>query len=90
MHAKLIAAISGSTAHVLSGSANLSYVALQAAAAQGNVEAAVVASHDADSARALFTPPGLGLRRLEVGSLCFPHARTPGGGHRTAAPVVAM
>ncbi len=69
VHAKLIAAISGSTAHVLSGSANLSYVALQAAARSGNVEAGVVASHDADSARALFTPPGLGLRRLEVEEL---------------------
>jgi hypothetical protein len=69
VHAKLIAAISASTAQVLSGSANLSYVALLAAAADGNVEAGVVASHDADSARALFTPPGLGLRRLEVEEL---------------------
>ena len=66
VHAKLIAAISGSTAHVLSGSANLSYVALMAPPAEGNVEVGVLASHDADSARALFTPPGLGLRRLEV------------------------
>src|SRR5262249_57236918 len=69
VHAKLIAAISASAAHVLSGSANLSYVALQAAAAQGNVEAGVVANHDADSARALFTPPGLALRRLAVEEL---------------------
>jgi hypothetical protein len=69
VHAKLIAAISGSTAHVLSGSANLSHVALLAAAADGNVEAGVLASHDADSARALFTPPGLVLRRLEAEEL---------------------
>ena len=69
VHAKLIAAISGSTAHVLSGSANLSYVALGAPPAEGNVEVGVLASHDADSARALFTPPGLGLRRLEVEEL---------------------
>jgi hypothetical protein len=69
VHAKLVAAISGSLAHVLSGSANLSYVALVASATEGNVEAGVLASHDADSARALFTPPGLGLRRLEVEEL---------------------
>jgi hypothetical protein len=69
VHAKLLAAISGSTAHVLSGSANISYVALMAPPAGGNVEVGVLASHDADSARALFTPPGLGLRRLEVEEL---------------------
>jgi hypothetical protein len=69
VHAKLLAAISGSTAHVLSGSANISYVALMAPPAEGNVEVGVLVSHDADSARALFTPPGLGLRRLEVEEL---------------------
>ena len=69
VHAKLIAAISGSTARVLSGSPNLSYVALEASAVEGNVEAGVLASHDAESARALFTPPGLDLRRLEVEEL---------------------
>ncbi len=69
VHAKLIAAISESRAHVLSGSANLSYVALVAPPREGNVEVGVLADHDADSARALFTPPGLGLRRLEAEEL---------------------
>jgi hypothetical protein len=82
VHAKLIAAISGSTARVLSGSANLSYVALMTRAAGGNVEAGVLASQDADSARALFTPPGLDLRRLGVEELASlapdPRPENPG------------
>jgi hypothetical protein len=82
VHAKLIAATSGSTARVLSGSGNLSYVALVGSAAEGNVEVGVLASHDADSARALFTPPGLGIRRLEVEELASlapdPRPENPG------------
>ena len=61
VHAKLIACIGRGTGRVLSGSANLSWVALLGAKDAGNVEAGVVAEGDADRVRELFTPVGLAL-----------------------------
>lgn len=61
VHAKLIACIAGRTGRVLSGSANLSWVALLGAKDAGNVEAGVIAEGDADRIRPLFTPVGLEL-----------------------------
>ena len=61
VHAKLVAALEGEKGRLLSGSANLSYVALIANARVGNVEAGVL--HDADAAaiRFLFQPTDLEL-----------------------------
>jgi hypothetical protein len=70
IHAKLVACVTGSDARVLSGSANISQVAmLMPAGDGGNVEAGVVAVGQAEPARMLFTPVGLELRALTLGEL---------------------
>ena len=70
VHAKLVASVTGSDTRVLSGSPNLSYVALLASASTGgNVEAAVIAAGDAKALHELFTPVGLELRTLAIGDL---------------------
>jgi hypothetical protein len=61
VHAKLIAAIEGETGRILSGSANLSYVALLTNARAGNIEAGVLHEADAAAVRSLFQPTELEL-----------------------------
>jgi HKD family nuclease len=61
VHAKLVAALEGETGRLLSGSANLSYVALLAKAEAGNVEAGVLQNADAAAGRSLFQPEDLEL-----------------------------
>jgi hypothetical protein len=61
VHAKLVAALEGDTGRLLSGSANLSYVALLASAGTGNVEAGVLHDADAAAVRSLFQPEELEL-----------------------------
>jgi HKD family nuclease len=61
VHAKLVAALEGDTGRLLSGSANLSYVALLANAGAGNVEAGVLHDADAAAVRSLFQPADLEL-----------------------------
>lgn len=61
VHAKLVAALEGETGRLLSGSANLSYVALLAKARTGNVEAGVLHDADAAAVRSLFQPADLEL-----------------------------
>ena len=58
VHAKLVAAVTGSRARLLAGSANMSGPALLSVAwsGAGNVEAAILRDVDASEARALFAP----------------------------------
>jgi len=61
VHAKMVAALEGEDGRLLSGSANLSYVALLAKAEAGNVEAGVLQNADAAAVRSLFQPEDLEL-----------------------------
>lgn len=68
-HAKLIAAVAGEDAWVLSGSANLSRAALTLTPPFGNVELAVMHLTSAHAARALFVPPGVSVRESMIAEL---------------------
>ncbi len=61
VHAKLVAALVGEKGRLLSGSANLSYVALIANARAGNVEAGVIHEANAAAIHSLFQPVDLEL-----------------------------
>jgi hypothetical protein len=69
VHAKLVGAVVGSEAYVLSGSANLSQAALTTTPPTGNVEMGVLAPLTVDELSALFVPPTLKTEHRDVADL---------------------
>ena len=81
-HAKLVGILAGGRAWILSGSANLSRVALTLTATEGNVELAVLALAQPAVVRQLFMPPGASVREIafsDVANLTYRSDPEPDG-----------